>query len=69
VVLAAGVDLTSALVISQVVLAVGLPFALVPLVDLTRRREVMGPLVNRRVTTLAAGALAVLVCLLCAFGL
>ena len=70
VVLAAGVDLTSALVVSQVVLAVGLPFALVPLIDLTRRREVMGPLVNRRATTAAAAVVAGLVCVLAvgAFG-
>jgi manganese transport protein len=63
-VLAAGVDLTSALVVSQVVLALGLPFALLPLIDLTRRRELMGAQVNRRGTTVVATAVAALVCVL-----
>jgi manganese transport protein len=54
VVLAVGIDPTNALVMSQVVLSFGIPFALVPLVLLTRRRDVMGTLVNRRITTVAA---------------
>lgn len=57
VILAIGVDPTSALVASQVVLSFGIPFALVPLVWFTARRDVMGSLVNRRLTTVA-GALA-----------
>jgi manganese transport protein len=60
-VLAIGVDPTSALVISQVVLSFGIPFALVPLVLLTRRRDVMGTLVNRRRTTAVAGVVAVVI--------
>jgi manganese transport protein len=52
--LAFGVDATWALVVSQVVLAFGIPFALVPLLLLTRDPEVMGPLVNRRRTTVVA---------------
>lgn len=56
VILALGVDPTAALVGSQVVLSFGIPFALVPLVWFTARRDVMGSLVNRRVTT-AAGIL------------
>ena len=63
-VLALGVDPTRALVLSQVVLSFGIPFALIPLVLLTRRRDVMGALVNRRVTTAAAwGVTAVIVSL------
>jgi manganese transport protein len=58
VVLAIGVDPTKALVLSQVVLSFGIPFALVPLVLLTRRRELMGTLVNRGVTTIAAAVVA-----------
>ncbi|MGY1690689.1 Nramp family divalent metal transporter [Geodermatophilus sp. SYSU D01105] len=54
VVLALGVDPTRALVVSQVVLSFGIPFALVPLLLLTRRRDVMGELVNRRRTTVVA---------------
>ncbi|MSX02036.1 MAG: Mn(2+) uptake NRAMP transporter MntH [Actinobacteria bacterium] len=61
VVLAIGVNPTDALVISQVVLSFGIPFALVPLVLLTRRADVMGVLVNRRVTTVAASLVAALI--------
>jgi manganese transport protein len=58
IVLALGVNPSRALVLSQVVLSFGIPFALVPLVLLTRRRDVMGPLVNRPITTLVAGVVA-----------
>ncbi|HET7277134.1 MAG TPA: Nramp family divalent metal transporter [Microlunatus sp.] len=60
-VIAAGVDPTRALVISQVVLSFGIPFALIPLVLLTRRRDVMGALVNSRVVTFAAAAVATVI--------
>ena len=53
IVLAIGVNPTDALVLSQVVLSFGIPFALVPLILLTRRRDVMGALVNQRRTTVA----------------
>jgi manganese transport protein len=61
VVLAVGLDPSRSLVISQVVLSFGIPFALVPLVLLTRRRDVMGAMVNGRVTTIAASAVASLI--------
>jgi manganese transport protein len=61
VVLAVGVEPTRALVLSQVVLSFGIPFALVPLLLLTRRRDVMGVLVNRRITTFAATIVAGLI--------
>ncbi len=64
VVIAAGVDPTRALVLSQVVLSFGIPFALIPLVLLTRRRDVMGALVNRPLTTLVAGVVAAVICCL-----
>ena len=67
VVLALGVDPTRALVLSQVVLSFGIPFALVPLVLLTRRADVMGALVNRRATTALAGVVAAVVVALNAF--
>ncbi|MEU5695756.1 Nramp family divalent metal transporter [Actinosynnema sp. NPDC020468] len=54
VVLALGVDPTLALVLSQVVLSFGIPFALVPLVWLTARRSVLGAHANHRATTVAA---------------
>jgi manganese transport protein len=63
-ILAVGVNPTSALVLSQVVLSFGIPFALVPLVVLTSRRDVMGAHVNRRLTIIAGGAcVAVIVAL------
>jgi manganese transport protein len=61
IVLAIGLDPSRSLVISQVVLSFGIPFALVPLVLLTRRRDVMGALVNRRITTVMASIVAVLI--------
>ncbi|HET8752229.1 MAG TPA: Nramp family divalent metal transporter [Gaiellaceae bacterium] len=61
VVLAVGVSPTSALVLSQVVLSFGIPFALVPLILLTRRRDVMGEHVNRLPTTVVAIAVAALI--------
>ncbi len=67
VVLAIGVDPSRALVLSQVVLSFGIPFALIPLVLLTRRAEVMGALANRRLTTAAAGVVAALIVALNAF--
>jgi manganese transport protein len=58
VVLAIGVNPTNALVLSQVVLSFGIPFALIPLLLLTRRRDIMGGLVNRPITNLAAAVAA-----------
>jgi manganese transport protein len=56
--LASGAPATGSLVLSQVVLSFGIPFALVPLVWLTARRDVMGAFVNRPATTVAAGVVA-----------
>jgi manganese transport protein len=53
-VLAAGMNPTEALILSQVVLSFGIPFALVPLVLLTSRRDVMGAHVNGPLTRVAA---------------
>jgi manganese transport protein len=61
VVLAVGVGPTRALVLSQVVLSFGIPFALIPLVLLTSRRDVMGKHVNRLPTTVVAVAIAALI--------
>ncbi len=63
-VLALGLDTTTSLVVSQVVLSFGIPFALTPLVMLTRRRDVMGTFVNHRITTAVAGVIVVLIVLL-----
>ncbi|MCW2510467.1 MAG: mntH, partial [Modestobacter sp.] len=61
VVLGLGGDPTTALVWSQVVLCFGIPFALVPLLWLTSRRDLMGGWVNRRTTTLAGSLVAALI--------
>jgi manganese transport protein len=61
IVLGVGLDPSSTLVVSQVVLSFGIPFALVPMVLLTRRADVMGALVNRRATTALATVVAALI--------
>ena len=61
VVVGIGVDPSRTLVISQVVLSFGIPFALVPLVLFTSRRDVMGVLANHRATTVAAAVVAALI--------
>ena len=58
VILALNVSATDALVLSQVILSFGIPFALVPLVVLTGRRDVMGAQVNGRLLSTAAYAVA-----------
>jgi manganese transport protein len=66
-VLALGLDATRSLVLSQVVLSFGIPFALIPLLLFCRDRGLMGELVNKRVTTLAAGAIVAMIVLLNVF--
>lgn len=61
IILALGVDPTLALVISQVVLSFGLPFVLIPLVQLTRSRSVMGSVANHPATTAVAVVVVALV--------
>ena len=61
VVIGLGLDPSRTLVISQVVLSFGIPFALVPLVVFTSKREIMGVLVNRRLTVAAAVVVAALI--------
>ena len=56
-----GLEPTRTLVLSQVVLSFGIPFALVPLVMFTRRKDLMGVLVNRRLTTMIASVVAALI--------
>lgn len=61
VVIAIGLDPTRTLVVSQVVLSFGLPFALIPLVLFTRDRAIMGGLVNHPVTTALASGMTLLI--------
>ena len=61
VVLAIGASPSHALVLSQVFLSFGIPFALVPLVLFTRDSTLMGALVNRRLTSALAVVIAALI--------
>jgi manganese transport protein len=64
VVIALGLYPTRSLVLSQVVLSFGIPFALIPLLLFCRDKGLMGSLVNHRVTTIiATGVIAVIVSL------
>jgi manganese transport protein len=61
IVIAIGLDPTRTLVISQVVLSFGIPFALIPLVMFTRQKHLMGVLTNHRITTAVAAVVATLI--------
>jgi manganese transport protein len=61
VVIALGLDPSRTLVLSQVVLSFGIPFALIPLVMFTSRRDIMGVLVNERTTIAAAVLIAAII--------
>ena len=61
VVIGIGLDPTRTLVISQVILSFGIPFALIPLVLFTRNSDLMGTLVNHRWTTRIAWVMAGLI--------
>jgi len=63
-ILAIGVDPSRALVLSQVVLSFGIPFALIPLVRLTSDRVLMGDDTNHRVTTALGWLVAALISVL-----
>jgi manganese transport protein len=63
-ILAAGFDPTRTLVLSQVVLSFGIPFAVLPLVRLTSNRKLMGSDTNHPATTVVGWAVGVLVSLL-----
>ena len=61
VVLALGADATWALILSQVVLSFGIPFALVPLILLTRDKALVGEIANGRLTSVLAWVGAIFV--------
>lgn len=63
-ILAVGYDTTRALVLSQVVLSFGIPFAVLPLIKLTSDRELMGPDANHRITTILGWGVGILISLL-----
>jgi manganese transport protein len=61
VLIASHFDPSRALVLSQVALSFGIPFAMIPLVLFTRDRKLMGSLANSRITNLAAYAVAAMI--------
>ena len=64
IILGIGFDPTRALVLSQVLLSLGIPFALIPLVRYTQDNRLMGSFVNRRVTRWAAWIVTALIVIL-----
>ena len=67
VLLASGVDATAALVLSQVVLAFGIPFAVVPLLRFTGDAQLMGVLVNGRALRWSGAAVSAFIIVLNAY--
>lgn len=61
IVIAIGVDSTLALVISQIILSFGIPFALIPLIIYTSQKKIMGNLVNHKITTFTAWIIALII--------
>jgi len=61
VVIAIGVDSTLALIISQIILSFGIPFALIPLIIFTSKKKIMGNLVNHKITTFVAWSIALII--------
>ncbi|POZ58400.1 Divalent metal cation transporter MntH [Lysinibacillus sphaericus] len=61
VIIASGVNATYALVLSQVILSFGIAFALIPLVMFTSKKDIMGSLVNHRITTILGWCVVVIV--------
>jgi len=64
IVIALRLDPTRTLVLSQVFLSFGLPFAIIPLVIYTANHEIMGGLVNHKITTIAGSLVATLIVVL-----
>ncbi|MFJ8237484.1 Nramp family divalent metal transporter [Ureibacillus sp. NPDC094379] len=64
IIIAIGVDSTLALVISQIILSFGIPFALIPLIIFTSKKKIMGNLVNHKITTFVAWMIALVIIVL-----
>jgi manganese transport protein len=61
IIVALGIDATKTLVISQVVLSLVLPMPIISLIYFTRRRDIMGVLVNKRIVTITATACSIII--------
>lgn len=60
-IIASGVNPTTALVLSQVVLSFGIAFALIPLIMFTSNKRIMGSLINAKWITVVSWLIAVLI--------
>ncbi len=60
-IIASGVNPTTALVLSQVVLSFGIAFALIPLIMFTSNKRIMGSLINAKWVTVVSWLIAVLI--------
>ncbi|QCJ42260.1 divalent metal cation transporter [Bacillus sp. S3] len=61
IIVAIGVDPTQTLIISQVVLSIVLPFPIIALIYFTQKREIMGVLTNKRITTVLSSMFAMII--------
>lgn len=61
IIIAIGINPMRVLVLSQVALSFALPLAIIPLLLITRRRDVMGPFANRRITNFTGWLIAALI--------
>jgi len=61
IIVAVGVDPTQTLIISQVVLSIVLPFPIIALIYYTQKKEIMGVLTNRRITTVLSSMFAIII--------
>jgi len=64
VIIAIGVNPTTALVMSQIILSFGIPFALIPLIIFTSNKNIMGDLVNHKLTSIVAWVIASIIIVL-----
>jgi manganese transport protein len=61
IIVAMGVDPTKTLIISQVILSIVLPFPIIALIYFTQKKELMGVLTNKRITTVLSSLFAIII--------
>jgi len=59
-----GIDPTQALIVSQVILSFGIPFALIPLLLATSNRKIMGDQINHKAITVILSTIVAIIVLL-----
>ncbi|WP_040209623.1 Nramp family divalent metal transporter [Neobacillus jeddahensis] len=61
IIVAIGFDPTQTLIISQVILSIVLPFPIIALIYFTQKKELMGVLTNKRITTIFSSLFAIII--------